>query len=137
MSDMPPYFDPKNNPFFDPKNNPFFDVKNNPFLDPKNNPFLDPQRNPFMNKDLGEMFAGFQTPHVDLQDVLAAQRKNFEAIAAANRTAVEGIQAVFKRQSEIMKELMEEMNAMTRDLGASGTAEDRAGRQVDALKTSI
>ncbi len=121
--------------FFDPKSNPFLDPKNNPFLDPKNNPFLDASKNPFMSADMAKMFGGYQAPQ--MQDVMDSQRKNFEALAAANKTAVEGLQAVFARQAEILKETMDEVNAAVGSLNLDSQPDQAAGQQIDQLKDSL
>ncbi len=117
----------------------FFDFSSNPFFDPKNNPFLDPTKNPFLNKDLADVFKGLQAPGLGMQEMVAAQRKNMEAIAAANKTAVEGVQAVIKRQGEILKEIVDEANALAQEAGSNvGSApEDQAARNLDAVKVSI
>lgn len=117
----------------------FFDFSSNPFFDPKNNPFLDPTKNPFLNKDLADVFKNLKAPGLDMQEMVAAQRKNMEAIAAANKTAVEGMQAVIKRQGEILKEIVDEANALAQEAGSNvGSApEDQAARNLDAVKISI
>jgi len=116
----------------------FFDFSQNPFFDPKNNPFLDPAKNPFLNKDLAEVFSNLQAP-LDFQDVVASQRKNMEAIAAANKTAVEGMQAIIKRQSEILKEIVDETNALAQEAKDSVTAapDEQAAKNLDTVKGAI
>ena len=41
---------------------------------------------------------------VDLDSLVASQKKNLEALTSANRVAFEGLQAVAKRQAEILQE---------------------------------
>lgn len=114
----------------------FFDPKNNPFLDPKNNPFLDPSKNPFLTAEVGKLFGGYQGP--EMKDLMDSQRKNFEALAAANKTAVEGFQAVFTRQGEILKQVMDEANAMLQSMNASGAKPDAAAAQnIDHVKDAL
>ncbi len=113
----------------------YFDPKNNPFLDPKNNPFLDPQKNPFLSADVSKMFGGYSTP--ELQDLMDSQRKNFEALAAANKTAVEGFQAVFTRQGEILKQIMDEANATLQSVQAGEKPEAAAGQNIDQVKDAL
>ncbi len=50
--------------------------------------------------DMSKMFGNFNLPGVDIQSVLTSQRKNMEALTEANKLALEGMQAVFKRQAE-------------------------------------
>ena len=115
-----------------------FDFSQNPFFDPKNNPFMDPAKNPFLNKDLAEVFGNLKAP-LDFQDVVASQRKNMEAIAAANKTAVEGMQAVIKRQSEILKEIVDETNALAQEAKDTVTAapDEQAAKSLETVKGAI
>ncbi|MEQ8442379.1 MAG: TIGR01841 family phasin [Alphaproteobacteria bacterium] len=112
-----------------------FDPMNNPFLDPKNNPFMDPEKNPFLKSDLTKMFQTVETP--DLKAVSDYQRKNLEALSVANKTAVEGVQAIFKRQGEIMKQAMDEANAALQELQSQGATAPDASAQIDRVKTAI
>lgn len=112
-----------------------FDPMNNPFLDPKTNPFLDPEKNPFLKGDFASMFQGFEAPNMD--GVAEAQRKNLEALTVANKTAAEGFQAVFTRQSELMKQAMDEANAALQELGAKGGSTPDATAQVEQVKGVI
>lgn len=125
----------KSTNFFDPQNNPFLDPKTNPFLDPKNNPFLDSSKNPFLNADISQMFGAYQAPQMD--SLMASQRKNFEALAEANKTAVEGLQAVFARQAEILKESMDEVNAALHSLNAGDKPDAAAAQNIDQIKEAL
>ncbi len=117
--------------------NSFFDVKNNPFLNPENNPFMDPKNNPFIGGDLKTMLSSYQIPGLDIEGLLATQRRNLEAITEANKTAAEGIRSVFTRQAEILKSLMEEANTAIQELGQSGAPEDQIAKQVDLTKNKL
>ena len=59
--------------------NPFLDPKKNPFMDPRNNPFLDPKNNPFLSQDMMKALGEFKIPGLDIEGVMAAHRRNFEA----------------------------------------------------------
>ncbi|MBP5858813.1 TIGR01841 family phasin [Marivibrio halodurans] len=118
------------------KSTNYFDPKNNPFLDPKNNPFLDPEKNPFLSADVSKMFGGYGAP--ELKELMDSQRKNFEALAAANKTAVEGFQAVFTRQGEILKQVMDEANATIQEAQAKGGKLDPdAAKNIDQIKDAL
>ena len=64
------------------------------------NPFLDGNFGEFMN--FGKLAEQFKVPGVDSKAFMESQRKNVEAVAAANKYALEGFQAVVQRQAEIM-----------------------------------
>ena len=83
--------------------------------------------------DMTKMFANFSAPGVDMQSLMSSQRKNIEALTQANKVALEGMQAVFRRQAEILKQSIEETTSATRDL-SSGTAQDKVAKQTDIAK---
>jgi phasin family protein len=86
--------------------------------------------------DMTKMFGEFKAPGVDMQSVMTSQRKNIEALTQANKLALEGMQAVFKRQAEILKQSIEESAAATREL-ASGTAQDKMAKQTEIAKQAF
>ena len=69
----------------------------------ENNPF-----NPFANMDpskfdLTKMMSEFKLPGIDMETLMETQRKNIEAVTQANKVAVEGMQAIAKRQAEMLR----------------------------------
>jgi hypothetical protein len=60
-----------------------------------------------MNK-LTESLGDLKMPGVDMKSFLESQRKNLEALTAANRQAFEGVQAVASRQEDLLRETMQE-----------------------------
>lgn len=84
--------------------------------------------------EFGRMFANAKVPSVDIDAVTVAQRKNIEAVQAANQVAFEGFQAVARRQAEIVREASEEMQKLFKDV-STAPAEDRIAKQADAVKS--
>ena len=82
------------------------------------------QTNPFLNFDVTKMMADFdpskmadeftkfagnyKLPAFDVESVMTSQRKNIEALAAANKAATEGMQNVATRQAAILQETLDE-----------------------------
>ena len=54
--------------------------------------------------DLSQMLKQFKLPGVDVNALVEWQRKDFEALAEANRQAYEGMKALAERRSEILRE---------------------------------
>lgn len=81
-----------------------------------------------------KMMPDFKLPTFDFTAVLASQRKNFEALTAANQLALEGMQAVFRRQSELVRESLEESSKLVSDFLAVGTPEEKVVKNVDLMK---
>src|SRR5258708_2040242 len=70
-----------------------------------------------------------------MEAAVSSQRKNIEALTQANQLAVEGVQAVMRRQVEIARQAMEDFSAMFRDLvQPNGSPEDRFAKQAEYSK---
>ena len=95
-------------------------------------------KNPFFpDVDLTKVMADFRLPTVDVEAVVAAQRKNIEALTQANQLAVEGVQAVARRQVEIARQAVEEYTSLLRELTTPVAPEDRLAKQVDVVKGAM
>ena len=51
-------------------------------------------QNPFFDFDFSKIVSEYKLPGVDVEALVSAQRRNIEAITAANQLAFEGLQAV-------------------------------------------
>ncbi len=85
------------------------------------NPF-----NPFANVDFSKfdfskMMGDLKVPGFDMQAAMESQRKNIEALTAANQAAVQGLQAVAQRQAEILSQAMSEVSAVAQQLASAST----------------
>jgi len=96
-----------------------------------------PTGNPFLEFDLSKALGEFKAPGVDIDAIMAAQRRNIEAVTAANQLAFEGLQAVVRRQTEILRQSMEEAGSMVSDLMAAGSPEDKAAKQAELIKATF
>jgi len=92
--------------------------------------------NPF-DTDVTKLMAEFKLPGVDMETVLATQRKNIEALTKANQLAIEGLQTVARRQAEILRAGFEEASALARELFQNQSPEDRVAKQTDAAKAAL
>ena len=87
--------------------------------------------------DLNKVFTDLKLPRINLDDVLAAQRKNIEALTAANRIALEGIQAVARRQTEAFREMMEGVSSMAGELLSGSAPEAKMAKEADLAKAAF
>ncbi len=106
-------------------------------------------KNPFGEFDMSRMFDAakmfdpaklmneFKMPGVNMEQVVASQRRNLEALTAANQLAVQGFQAVTKRQAEILKQTLEQTSQAMREVMAAGSPEDKAARQTELAKEAF
>lgn len=83
-----------------------------------------------LNKLLGQM----KIPGIDSDAFVAAQKRNLEAVTAANRAAFEGFQAITRRQVEAFQETVNEATRAVKDLGAKPSAPEAVARQADLAK---
>jgi phasin family protein len=88
-------------------------------------------------EDFTKMFAEMKLPAMpDAEALLAAQRRNMEALTTANRIAMEGAQAVAKRHMEIMQQTLAEVSEQIRALSGTEAPSAKAARQAELLKQS-
>lgn len=70
----------------------------------------------------------------DIAALSEANRRNLEALTAANRVAVEGAQAVARRHMEIMQQAMQEMTEGMRALSSPEAPQAKAAKQAELVK---
>lgn len=86
--------------------------------------------------DIRKMLEQFKLPGVDINAVLEAQRKDIEALTQANQNAYASMQALARRQTEILQQSMAELqSAMTGMAGKSPGEAATAG--VDLAKRAL
>lgn len=79
----------------------------------------------------------YKLPNVDLDSVVASQKKNVEALTSANRVAFEGLQAVARRQAEILQETMNEASKAVDALAKAGSPPEIAAKQAELTKSAF
>jgi len=94
-------------------------------------------KNPFLDFDFSKALSDFRVPGIDVDAVVAAQRKNIEALTQANQLAVEGVQAVARRQVEIARQAIDEFQAIVREFATPGSPEDRIAKQAEYSKQAL
>jgi len=93
--------------------------------------FLNPSK---IAEDLVSKLKSFAMTGVDVETVMATQRKNIEALAVASRSALDGAHAVGKRQAEILQETMSQTAQSMETLVKAGSPLDIAAQQVDLAR---
>ena len=94
-------------------------------------------QNKGMETDMMKMLANFQVPGLpDVEQLAAAQRRNFEAMSAANKVALEGAQAVARRHMEILQQSMSEMTQAMQSMAGAPDPQARATKQAEMLKSA-
>ena len=87
--------------------------------------------------DMMKMLAEFRWPGMpDMEQLAAAQRRNFEALSSANKVALEGAQAVARRHTEILQQSMSEMTQAMQSMAGAQDPQARVTKQTEMLKTA-
>ena len=88
-----------------------------------------------LTEEVTKALSQYKLPGVDMDAVVASQKKNVEALVAANPSAVEGKQAVMRRQGEILQETMAEVTKAFQGLGkAASSPQELVAAQADLAK---
>ncbi len=94
-------------------------------------------RSSFFDFDATKMFADFRMRPIDVEAVWAAGRRNIEAWSQANQVAVEGVQALARRQVEVARQGFEDASALWRDLMQPVSPEERIAKHTEYAKQMI
>jgi phasin family protein len=88
--------------------------------------------------DVRRLMSEWKLPNFDVEAIAQSQRRNIEALTQANQLALEGTQAVMRRNLELARQSMEDFQAMLSDFAkANGSMEDRIARQAEFSKKAI
>lgn len=90
----------------------------------------------FKMPDMNKMFEGFKMPGFDATAMMDTQKKNMEALIAANQAAMAGYQDFFKKQMAIFEETMAAAQAQMSNLGDS-MGPDGAAKQAELYKVAF
>ncbi len=93
--------------------------------------------NPFAGFDFSKFTGDFKVPAFDVEKVVAAQTKNVETLASANKLAAESAQEIFQRQTAIARESAEEFTAAFQEMLAAGEPKDKMARQAELTREGI
>lgn len=80
---------------------------------------------------------GLKLPSVEVNEILASQKKNVEAFTKAMHAATEGAGAVARRQTEILRSALEQTTEMIRELAVPENPKETVARQVELAKKAF
>jgi len=95
------------------------------------------QAEQFFDFDISKYLGDFKIPGVDVDSLVSSQRKNIEALTQANKLAYDGLQAVVKRQAEILRQTVDEIAQATKDIAEPGNPQDKAAKQAELAKDTF
>jgi phasin family protein len=91
----------------------------------------------FRNNDFTKALSNMKLPEFDTDAVMAAQKKNMDALVEANKAAAAGYQDLFKKQVAIFEETMAEAHKHMKSLDAGSLDPDRAKAQGELAKAAF
>ena len=83
--------------------------------------------------DVSAMMAQFKRPGIDMAAIVEARRQDIDALVAANTAAFEAMQAMARKQTEMLTEAMQDMQSAAAGLAGGKGAAD-ASAQGDAVR---
>ena len=102
---------------------------------PATSPIFEADFSKLMNpsKIMGE----FKMPGFDMNALMNMQRKNIEAITAINQAAFEGMQSFAQRQTELIRQGIEETTNLLNTFMSAQTPQEKVVCQVEASKVVV
>lgn len=87
-----------------------------------------------LTEALGKLAMAPMASAPDLQALMAAQRRNLEALATANKVALDGAQALARRQMEILQQMASEFSQTMETVSQPAAPQEKAAQQTERLK---
>ena len=87
--------------------------------------------------DMSKAMESLKIPGVNVEALMSSQQKNIDALNAANRVAIEGVQTLGQRQAEIFRRAMEEASKAAQDVATVGQPQDIPAKQAEIAKTAF
>lgn len=88
----------------------------------------------FAGNDFAKLFDQFQATPFDLKAIMEAQRKNVQAFTDAQQVAMDSLQALAQRQTEIISQIVEDQSLVAKELMGEGTPESKIAKNADLFK---
>ena len=82
-------------------------------------------------------FGEYKLSGINLDTLLQSNRKNLEALGAANKRLLEHTETVTRRQGEILRKTLEEASSALKALSNTDTPQDVAAKQGELLRQII
>lgn len=97
------------------------------------NPFFDN----WLKVDFSNPLPGFGSAPVDMKNIMESSRKTMQAITEAQQIAIESMQAIAQRQSEILSQFVQDQSAIARDIVNEGTPEEKIARSAEMFSKAF
>lgn len=68
-----------------------------------------------------KLLSQFKLPGVDISALMESRRRDIEALATANTTAIAGVQALGQKQADILRETLAGVQSLVTQMATAGT----------------
>jgi phasin family protein len=102
-----------------------------------------PFTNPFFEADMSKLFdmskitGDLRLPQFNVEAATNLHRKNIEAYTALNQAAFESFQALWRRQAEVARQIVEETTQTIQAIASCPSPEEKVIKQAEASKATI
>ena len=79
----------------------------------------------------------FSLPNLDTTALIETQSKNVQALTDANRAILESTQSLFQRQTEMVKQVLEEASGAVKALGSVSDPQEAAEKEIKLIEDSV
>lgn len=91
-------------------------------------------------KMLGEftkMMEQFKLPGIDVAAIMQARRKDFDALAAANQVALQGMQSLGQKQAEILQTTLTQLQSLVQQVTLSGSTTEKSAKAGELVQQAL
>ncbi|MCP3870175.1 MAG: phasin family protein [Gammaproteobacteria bacterium] len=88
-------------------------------------------------KQIQNGFSAYQLPNLDTSALMESQKKNVEALVAANQAAFSGTQELLKQQGEMMQQAITDATEAANALAGSSNPKDLAAKQAELVQAAF
>jgi phasin family protein len=84
-----------------------------------------------------ELLGKYSLPNLDTKALIEAQNKNVQALTDANRAILESTRSLLQRQTEMMKQVLEEASEAVKSLGGATSPQEAVDKQIKMIEDSV
>ena len=88
-------------------------------------------------KQLQSGFSAYQIPNVDTSALIESQKKNVDALIAANKAAIMGTQELLRQQGEMLQQAIKDATEAATALAGSSSPKALAEKQAELVQAAF
>ena len=84
-----------------------------------------------------KMMEQFKLPGIDVAAIMEARQKDFDALAAANQVALQGMQSLGQKQAEILQTTLTQLQSLVQQLTLSGSTTEKSAKTGELVQQAL